>query len=306
VRAPTERAAWRAPLSPVTSTDHVELAIHDLGPGPAENPADDDGWRRPILLAHATGFHGRVWQPLATHLRGYHAIAPDLRGHGDSPPPTGRDQDWAGFADDILAVVDAWGVEDLVAVGHSKGGAALLLAEQRRPGTFAALWLYEPVVFPTEIEGVPVSRPGSDNPLAEGARRRRAVFASRQAAYDNYAAKPPLSSLDPAALHAYVDHGFADQPDGTVRLKCSPEVEAATFAMAADSGAFDGLGDVRCPVVVARGALSEFGPAAFAGPVAQALPFGRLEAFDQLSHFGPLEQPALVAARIAADLSSRS
>ena len=42
--------------------------------------------------------------------------------------------DWNGFVDDVLAVIDAWGVAPLVAVGHSKGGAALLLAEQRRPG----------------------------------------------------------------------------------------------------------------------------------------------------------------------------
>ncbi len=307
MRAPARRAAWRAPLSPVASTDHVQLAVHDLGAGPPSDPAHDDGSRRPVLLAHATGFHGLVWQPLAAHLTGFGAVAPDLRGQGDSSPPVDRPLDWAGFADDVLAVVDAWGVEDLVAVGHSKGGAALLLAEQRRPGTFAALWLYEPVVFPTGahlVEGTDLGAVPSatNNPLAEGALRRRASFESRQAAYDNYASKPPLSVLDPAALHAYVDHGFADQPDGTVTLKCRPEVESAIFRMASDNGAFDHLDQVRCPVTIARGTTGSFGPAAFAQPVVDALPDGRLATFDHLGHFGPLERPAEVAAAIVADL----
>ena len=31
--------------------------------------------------------------------------------------------------------------------GHSAGGLAATLAEQRRPGTFSAMYLYEPVTF---------------------------------------------------------------------------------------------------------------------------------------------------------------
>ncbi len=274
-------------------------------PGP-----DGDAGPRPILLAHATGFHGMVWQPLASHLTGYHTVAPDLRGQGDSSPPVGRSMDWAGFADDVLAVVDAWEVDDLVAVGHSKGGAALLLAEQRRPGTFRALWLYEPVVFPAGAQiGAPRGRsstPSSEpsNPLAEGALRRRSTFASRQAAYDNYASKPPLSVLDPDALRAYVDHGFAEQPDGSVALKCRPEVESAIFRLAPDNGAFEHLGQVSCSVTIARGTEESFGPAAFVESLVDALPHGRLATFDHLGHFGPLERPAEVAAAIVADFAA--
>ena len=31
--------------------------------------------------------------------------------------------------------------------GHSAGGLAAVLAEERQPGTFQAMYLYEPVVF---------------------------------------------------------------------------------------------------------------------------------------------------------------
>ena len=40
------------------------------------------------------------------------------------------------------------------------------------------------------------------------------------------------------------------------------------------------------------------GPGALAEPVAIALPRGEFHAFDDLSHFGPMEDPIAIAARI--------
>lgn len=273
----------------VRSTDGVVLPVHDL---------DDGG--APMLLAHATGFHGLVWTPFAAHVRGYRMWAPDLRGHGDANAPGDRRFEWRGFADDLLAVVDALALVQPVGVGHSKGGAALLLAEQRRPGTFRALYLYEPVVFPT-IGSLPE---GVENPLAEGALRRRAEFASHDAAYDNFAAKPPFDALAPDALRAYVDHGFEPTPEGTVRLKCRPEDEAQVYRMGAAHDGFDHLGELTCPVVVARGRPEPFGPASVAPQIAERIPRGRLEEHPDLGHFGPLEDPAAIAAAALAFFAS--
>lgn len=276
------------PTVTVASSDGVTVALHDLG-----------GNGPPLLLAHATGFHGRVWGPCASHLPEFHAYAPDLRGHGDSVVPDATTYAWSGFADDVLAVVDALGVDHLVAAGHSKGGAALLLAEQRRPGTFAALYLFEPIVFPPAVIAASGDRP---NALAEGARRRRPLFDSFDAAYDNYAAKPPFDSLHPDALRAYVDFGFEPQDDGTVRLKCKPEVEAEMYAMGAHHDAFDHLAEVTCPVTVAAGFEIPMSPASFAEPIAARLPHGRVERHPDLGHFGPLEDPATIAVCIRAAL----
>ena len=175
-----------------------------------------------------------------------------------------------------------------------------MLAEQRRPGTFAALYLYEPVVFPDDrlTEAGPLA-PGTPNPLAEGARRRRDTFESRQQAFDNYASKPPFSVLDPEGLWAYVEHGFVDLPDGGVGLACPRQVEAEVFEMAPGHDAFAHLGEVQCPVTVAMGAGGDFGPGAFAPRIAEELPHGRLVQYPDLGHFGPLEAPARIAAGIA-------
>ena len=267
-----------------SSTDGVELEVHDLG---GDGPD--------LLLVHATGFHGRVWEPLASHLDGFHRWSVDMRAHGDSTTPEDRALEWDAFADDVLAVVDALGLESPYGVGHSKGGAALLLAEERRPGTFRALYCYEPVVMPPEL----ATGRNPDNPLSQGARRRRDTFDSHQDAIDNYASKPPFASLHDDALRAYVEHGFAVADDGTVTLKCRPEMEAEVYAHGSAHQAFRHLSLVTCPVTIAVG--DEAGvPAALGRPVVAALPDGHLASLPRLGHFGPLEDPAAVAASVLA------
>jgi pimeloyl-ACP methyl ester carboxylesterase len=228
--------------------------------------------------------------------------APDLRGHGQSPTPDSHRFAWAGFADDVLAVVDVLQLHQPVGVGHSKGGAALLLAEARRPGTFSALWLYEPVVFPPTLASSGGAPPAE---LSGRARNRRARFASFAEAEANFASKPPLDVLDPAALHAYVQHGFAEQPDGSVTLRCRPEDEAKVYEMGSQHDAWEHLDEVRCPVTIVRGALDAPGPVLMAAPVAERLPAGHLEAHDDLGHFGPLQDPARMAASVLAAMATR-
>jgi pimeloyl-ACP methyl ester carboxylesterase len=278
------------PIRHVPSSDGVTLALIDLG-----------GEGSPLLFCHPTGFHGMIWAPMAAHLADVaHGWALDFRGHGDSTPPASLDFSWEGMADDVLAVIGHLGLADVNAVGHSMGGAALLLAELRRPGTFAGLWLFEPIVFP-RLEGVP-----AQNRMATAARRRRPRFPDMDAAYANFAAKPPLDTLDPAALRAYVDHGLrprrfddgaaGDDTDGAIELKCTPEVEARVFESNA-TDAFDRLGHVQAPVTVAV-SRDEAGPSQLGPLIADALPHGHLERFPDLSHFGPMQDPARMAAAV--------
>lgn len=264
--------------------DGARIAVNDLaGRGP------------PLVLAHATGFHGRVWAPMAELLASrFSCLAPDLRGHGDSPPPAGWDFDWRGFAADVLAVVDGLALTDPVGAGHSSGATALLLAEQVRPGTFAALYCFEPIIVPAD----PPLGPDRESWLAESTRRRRAVFPSRAWALSRYAAKPPFSDLDPSVLRAYVNHGFEDLADGAVRLRCRPEHEALVYEMATAHPCFAQLAQVRCPVTLARGGRSEAFTPARAAAVAARLPHVRSEEHPDLGHLGPLEDPGAVAVSI--------
>jgi pimeloyl-ACP methyl ester carboxylesterase len=69
--------------------------------------------------------------------------------------------------------------------------------------------------------------------------------------------------------------------------------------MGAAHNTFDHLGQVACPTVVARGVDVPVGPAHFAAAVADAIPAAQLVTYDDLGHFGPLEDPGRIAADIA-------
>ncbi|MGD9794793.1 MAG: alpha/beta fold hydrolase [Acidimicrobiia bacterium] len=286
----------------IDSTDDGPVCLHDHG-GSSHGPH--------FLLAHATGFHGRVFDPLAEALasRG-HVWSWDFRGHGHSPA-SDDEADWHYFAIDVLAVVDhvrqhesatqhGDGPRPLVGIGHSMGGAALVLAELARPGTFAGLFVYEPIIFPGEamarIEG---------NPLAAGARRRRARFASKQEALTNYRSKPPLSGLDPRCLAAYVDHGLVEADDGDgVQLCCRPEFESRTFEMSAGHNAFARLGELHCPLLVASSG-DDGVPARLAPEIARIVPQAQHVEYRDLDHFGPLVVPERIATDIGVWLRER-
>lgn len=280
----------------------VSLAVHTWG------DADPDGAARPVLLAHCTGLHGMVWRPVAERLvaAGLSVWSFDFRGHGDADVPHPDSSDtayrWELFGEDVLSVVDHLGLglrDDLAGMGHSKGGAALVLAESERPGTFERLWLYEPIIFPSH----PAPGPSRGNALAEGARRRRAVFASPDEAYGNFAAKAPFADLAPEALRAYVDHGLRQRDDGQWELKCPGEVEARMYEMGSAHDGFWRLGTLMPPVMVVAGERSQAMPEPFSRPLADQAPEGRFELAPGLGHFGPLQDPDAATASILAFLS---
>ncbi len=273
-----------SPVVFVSAADGVEIATHDLG-----------GRGAPLVLAHAAGLHGLVLAPLARELaEDFHCVSFDHRGHGDTRLPPGHQLDWYGLAEDVLGVVDGLGLGCPYGFGHSSGGTAVLMAEQARPGTFSAIYCYEPVIVPADP---PLGR-DDDSWLAAHARRRRTTFSSRGDACRHYGSKPPMDALDPEALRAYVDHGFEDAAHGGVRLKCSPEDEATVYEMATAHDAYARLSQVTCPVTVACGARSEGCTPERAGCHAERLRAGSAEVLADVAHLGPLEQPRRVASSI--------
>jgi len=275
------------PTSHAFAADGIRLVVHDWG-----------GAGAPVLLAHPTGFHGLVWAPVAQRLvaSGRRVWSFDFRGHGDSDAPD-VDYSWHGFADDVLAVVEHLGVAGdptLVACGHSKGGAALILAEQTRAGTFTRIWAYEPIIFASE-NPLP---PQEDFFLARAARKRRNRWHSTDEAFAAYASKPPLDVMTEASLRAYVDYGLRDRGDGVLELKCRPEIEARVYAMGPNHGAFARLGEVGSEVVVVCGETStDIGPT-LAAQIAERIPKGRVEVLEGLGHFGPQQDPDACVASI--------
>ena len=285
------RPASPAPITPRTTripAGSIAIAVHDWG---GEGP--------PVLLAHPTGFHGRIWAPVAALLvrAGRRVWSFDFRGHGDSDAPEGDDYSWHGFADDARAVAEHLGLAgdpSLTAAGHSKGGAALVLGEAAQPGAYARLWLYEPVILPVDD----VLPPMPDNPMATSARRRRNEWHSVDEAFAAYSSKPPLDAMSPESLRAYVDYAFADRGDGVLSLKCAPDVEAQVYAMSGSHGAYARLADVACPTRVVVGETTTSIDVSIGAQIVDRLPDGTLEVMPGCGHFGPQQDPEATAASI--------
>ncbi len=268
------------------STNDVAVAVHDLG---GDGP--------PFLIAHATGICGRAYEPMAAALtEAFHVYALDFRGHGDSTEPEGGDFAWAGMGDDVLAAIDLLGVEQIDVFGHSLGGAALLIAQARRPSLLRSAFFFEPIVMTAEYLS------GRTNMMSDAARRRREVFPSRADALMRYASRTPLGVWRADALAAYVEHGFEDLADGTVRLKCRPESEARTFECETKM-TLDRIAGFAVPTVVAVGSEEPTG-AMFGKPIVDVMANARLAQYPHLGHFGPLQDPASIGADVLAAATS--
>jgi pimeloyl-ACP methyl ester carboxylesterase len=104
---------------------HVALA------GPEDGP--------PVLLVHGWPEHWWAWRLVIGELAKTHrVIAPDLRGHGwTDAPKSGYDKEQ--LATDLLALLDAMGIDKVTWVGHDWGAHAGFLAALRAPERFERL-----------------------------------------------------------------------------------------------------------------------------------------------------------------------
>ena len=282
----------------VPSSDGVVVAVHEFG-GAADAP--------PLLLSHATGFHAHCYEPLARRLSTrFRVFALDFRGHGETAAPDGWKVDWTRFGDDALAVARRIAPDGgLVGVGHSMGGAALLMAAHREPDRFDRLVLFEPIAIPDTAPRAPMD----DHPIVVGARRRRRVFESYEDAIENFRDKPPLSVMTPEVLRAYVEHGFRPvvAEDGTssgVELICSADIEAGIFMGSRDNGVWELLPEVTIPTTVVSGYIDDEQPSGRCAAIAARLPSSRSLFLPHHSHLGPFSHPDELGDLILAELPS--
>ncbi|MCE2391774.1 MAG: alpha/beta hydrolase [Proteobacteria bacterium] len=257
----------------------VSLAVYDWGgPGPV------------MLCAHANGFCGRLWEPLARELRGeFRVLAFDARGHGDSSSPPEPDAyAWEELARDLTALVGALERERGIGpidcgVGNSFGGSLILSAAARLPGRFGCLVLVDPVVLHASREA---ERSGRSAEMVKRARQRRSLWRSREEVRHAYAARELFADWRPEALDLYVEHGLRERADGQFELKCRGDVEAEIFAR---GGAFDLFAEarlLRTPATLLRARGGQFPPETYAA-LASESPSIQVRDMD-IGHLAPM------------------
>ena len=96
----------------------------------------------PVVFIHGTGLDRRMWEPLIEAFHGSRwCVTYDLRGYADSAPMPPEPY---STADDLVAVLDALGVESAHVVGISRGGRIAIRTAIEYPARIRSLFLADP------------------------------------------------------------------------------------------------------------------------------------------------------------------
>jgi pimeloyl-ACP methyl ester carboxylesterase len=124
----------------------------------ADVAGPDDGL--PVLLLHGGGQTRHSWRRALIDLagQGYHALALDARGHGESAWPDSGDYQVSALCADLRCVMAALAQQRQppVLVGASLGGVTAMITEGETPGLMRALVLVDvaPRIEPAGVERI--------------------------------------------------------------------------------------------------------------------------------------------------------
>lgn len=213
-----------------------------------------------VLLAHGITANALAWAGVADEVAGRaELVAPDLRGRAGSRGITGP---WGITRDaqDLVAVLDALGLEQVVLLGHSLGafiGAAAALASPERFSRFVAVdgglgFPLPPAADPDAVlEAV----------VGPAVKKLSMTFADPEAYLDFHRAHPSFVGNWSEQLTAYLGRDTLVLPDGRVVSSCIEEaVRADGRQVLLDPRVRTAINELTCPVeflYAARGMLNE-------------------------------------------------
>lgn len=117
--------------------DGVQLVCEDVGSGV---PA--------LVCLHGNSCNHKFFRPQIEEFKSIHrVVAVDMRGHGLSDAPRGP-YSFAGLADDCAWVCKELGLEQIVVLGHSMGGAVAAEMIKANPGLVRAVALLDSTLLP--------------------------------------------------------------------------------------------------------------------------------------------------------------
>lgn len=101
----------------------------------------------PVVLVHGTPWSSFCWRRVAPMLADGHSVyAYDLPGHGESEKAEGQDLSLVAQAKALAVMIEEWGIEETVVVGHGVGATIALRAHLLEGVTFCKIVLVDPAV----------------------------------------------------------------------------------------------------------------------------------------------------------------
>lgn len=254
-----------------------------------------------LVFAHATGMCAELYRDLLAPLAESHRVlAFDARGHGRTELPMACSPDWALNAADMAALAAAVCDGPAVLAGHSFGGSTAAQCAAAHPELARAVVMIDPAYIPFGMaDPYRATRDSSAPPpnrMAEQARRRRALFDSREAMRAAYAGRGVFADWPDGALDAYIDGGAHPTPEGFALL-CTPDNEADTF-LGVTTRLRESLEQLRCPATLLH--ATEGSTVEQADADAMAAMGLTVRRFDGAGHFLPVTHADAVRPWLAA------
>lgn len=230
-----------------------------------------------VVLLHGFPLSREMWsEQIRTLGACYRVIAPDLRGHGQSPCPDGA-YTMDEMADDVVELLDRLEVREPVVLGGlSMGGYVALALVMRYPERVRGLMLIDTraAADPPETARVreetarEVLRDGSPRAVTETMVPR--LFGKTTLGKQPQKVEPILTVMETTSVQ-----GIAGALRG---MACRPDRRGD-------------LSRIGVPTLVIVGEDDVISPPSEASEIAAAIPGARLEVIPQAGHLAPYENP---------------
>jgi pimeloyl-ACP methyl ester carboxylesterase len=281
---------------PFLDTPRLRIHYEEAGSGPEV-----------FVLVHGNFASWRWWKPVLERLpASWRAIAPDLRGCGETPggslDETGSSYGIPALAEDLAGFVDGLQLDAFHLVGHSLGGAVALEYALHHEPRVRSLTL----AAPPPPTGLAAMREGTsttarilrrvdpdDRPsmaaLRSTYRMHRSLGTNRWMLRRALSEMMPAASLDPAMSESLLADAARMSPDAVVGFLQALHrwnVEAE-------------LPGLRVPTTILWGAKDVLVPRAGLEEMARRLPSGDLVVWPDAGHSPQLERPDAFVALLA-------
>ena len=250
---------------------------------------------RGAVFLHGSALRTDLWHYQMEGLGDHRLVFYDLRGHGLSQPKGDRRYNISTLVDDLMAVIEDSGLEEVVLVGHSVGGMiALDLCSARTDllgslirGVVCVNTTHRPA-YETVTGGAAIARAERvlRRPLdALGSHHHRVDYLRR-------IIKPSDSLFLAVSFAAFGPHGSARQIDFTYDMLAETPTDVLfdLFKAYRDFEVTDLLPDVTVPVLVMTGTHDRITVPGASQVLADNLPKAELKVFEGSGHMTMLEK----------------
>lgn len=253
----------------------------------------------PVVLCDGIGCDGFAWKYLQPHLAETHRVAHwHYRAHGRSGLPRDRARiDLPAHARDLLAVMDAAGLESAILVGHSMGTQVALetyrLAPERVRGMVLMCGSYGKIT--TTFHGSDVLKQVLPTII-------EAVEKNQGIARALWGRIPPGIAFRIAQMSREVDSLAIREEDFRWYMEhvasMEPSIFFAMLRLAGEHTAEDVLPLIQVPTLVMAAERDTFTPSSLAQHMAEVIPGAEFFLLRGASHAAPVEQPVAIERRI--------